>query len=52
MGRLATLLGDIFWSAVAVLFFLIVGVFLLRLLGKVAPNVSSKIGSLADPANA
>lgn len=52
MGRVATMLGDIFWSAVAVGFFLIVFVFLLRLLGKVAPNVSGRIASLADPASA
>lgn len=52
MGRVASMLGDIFWSAIGVGALLIVFVLLLRLLGKVAPNVSSKIGSLADPANA
>lgn len=51
MGRLATLVGDIFWSAMMLLVGLIVLFFILRLLGKVPVigGVAQKAGQLATP---
>jgi hypothetical protein len=52
MGRLASLVGDIFWSALMVVVLLIVGFFILRLAGRapVVGGVASKAASLATPA--
>lgn len=51
MARLATLVGDIFWSAMMLLVGLIVLFFILRLLGRV-PALSGVVGKaqqLATP---
>ena len=54
MGRLAALLGDIFWSALMVVVLLIVGFFILRTVGRVPPlkGVTNKVASLATPSAA
>jgi len=51
MGRLVSLLGDVFWSAIMVLVLIIVAFFLLRVAGNVPmlQGVTSKIADLASP---
>ena len=49
MGRLVSLLGDVFWSAIMVLVLIIVAFFLLRVVGRVPmlSGVTTKISDLA-----
>jgi hypothetical protein len=51
MGRLVSLLGDVFWSALMVLGLIIVAFFVLRMVAKVPAlsGVTSKISDLATP---
>ena len=54
MGRLASMAGDLFWSALMVLALLIVAFFLIRLIakvggGSVVTSVAAKVQSLATP---
>lgn len=47
MERAARLAGDLFWSAMMILVLLIVGVFVLRLVGRV-PALSGFVGKVEN----
>jgi hypothetical protein len=49
MERAARLAGDLFWSAIMILVLLIVGVFILRLVGRV-PAMSGIVGKIENAA--
>lgn len=49
MSNLARLAGDLFWSAVMVLVLLVIGVFVLRLVGRV-PALSGIVGKIENAA--
>lgn len=51
MGRLVSLLGDVFWSAIMVLVLIIVAFFLLRMASKL-PVLSGVTGKISDLATA